>query len=145
MASDPADPTLTINDQINNVSGIDWSGFVLDVYMGSTFSLSLPSSPVANPLGWSGSIDITPYEISSGMWMGEITFTGGTPVSADPSSPNNILNFSYQISFAGSTSYSFTEQLTVIPVPEPSSASLVGFGGVLSGLLTLVWRFRRQT
>jgi hypothetical protein len=119
------DPTLTINDQLNNASGVDWSGFVLDVYMGSSFSLALPASPVANPLGWTGSITVVPYDTGGGTWMGQITYTGGTLVSADPLSANNLLDFTYKISFSGSTSYSFGEQGMAVTVPEPSSIMFV--------------------
>jgi PEP-CTERM motif len=141
LADTPSDPTLTINDQINNESGIDWSGFVLDVYMSTNFSLTLPASPVANPLGWTGSITIAPTYVSPGQYMGQITFSGGTFVSADTNSVNNLLDFTYKITFNGSTSYSLGETATAIPVPEPAT-----FGCVLLGLGALIgsWRMKQK-
>jgi len=133
------DPTLTINDQINNASGIDWSAFTLDIFMSSTFTIG-PSSPsVANPSGWT---EVVTQPIFTGTsWMGEIKFTGGTPVSANPSSANNLFNFTYQITFAGSLSYNFSEQGSATPVPEPASVTFILLG---MGALVCSWRMKRS-
>ena len=141
LTSSAIDPTLTINDQINNSSGVGWTGFVLNVFMSSTFSLVLPASPVANPSGWTGNIASAPhFDPGSGLYVGEILFSGGTPVSPVVGDPNNLLSFAYQISFSGSTSYSFTEQAAVIPVPEPGSLGLL----VVGSLLLSGWGCRRR-
>jgi len=134
LTSSAIDPTLTINDQINNSSGVAWSGFVLDVFMSTTFSIALSASPVANPSGWTGDITIAPhFDAGSGQFMSQIVFSGGTPVSPNASDPSNLLNFTYQVSFSGSTSYSFTEQATAVPVPEPGAWGLWTIGSLLLG------------
>lgn len=146
IANTPVDPTLTINDQINNDSGFAWSGFILNVSMSTNFSLNLPVSlvpptlPVGNPGGWTGSITVAPhFDVGSGLYVGQITFSGGTPVSPVSLDPNNILSLTYQITFSGSTSYSFAEQVSAVPVPEPATFSLLGFG-----MLMAVLKFRRR-
>ena len=135
----PGDPTLNINDIINNASGIDWSAFTLNVFMSSTFTIGL-SPTVANPSGWT-SIVTQPVNTGPGVWMGQIQFNGGTPVSANPISAENLFNFTYQISFAGSTGYSFTEQAIVTPVPEPASATFILLG---MGALVCTWRLKQN-
>jgi len=142
LADSIDDPTLTINDQINNQSGVDWSGFILDVYMSTNFTFSsIPPNTypfVANPSGWTAAVTIAPNYIGGGQYMGQITFSGGTPVSANPASNNNLLNFSYQVTFNGSLSYGFSEQATAIPVPEPTAAGCLLAGlGVLVGFARL--------
>ena len=140
IANSISDPNLIINNQINNESGVDWASFTVDVYMSTSFSLGFPATPVVSPSGWTGTISVTPHNTVGTTWWGQITFTGGTPVSANLLSPDNLLDYTYKIlNFSGSTSYSFQQDVTVVPVPEPATFSLLGLG-----TLMLVSKFRRR-
>lgn len=142
LADTPSDPNLTINNQINNLSGVDWASFTVDVYMGTSFQLGLPAIPVANPSGWNASVTVVPYDTGGGNWWGRLTFTGGTPVSANTLSPDNLLDYTYKIlNFSGSLSYGFSEVVTITPVPEPASATFILLG---MGALVCTWRLKQN-
>jgi hypothetical protein len=99
---------------------------------------------VSNPTGWVGGVSFAHQQISTTLWQGEIVYSenGGPPVNTIPGDPNNMLDFSYTVSFSGNTFYSITEQVTT--VPEPSSSSLLISGGLLLGICTFASR-RRST
>lgn len=139
LADTPADPNLTINNQINNQSGLDWTAFTVTVTMGTTFNLG--TTPfVTNPGGWSYLVN-QPVSIGGGNYQGSIQFTGGTPVSAAPG-PNNLLDYTYQIlNFSGSTGYSFNEAVSIVTVPEPASVTFVLLG---MGALVCSWRLKQD-
>jgi hypothetical protein len=124
------DPTLTINNAIDNDTSFDWTSYIVDIYLSANFTLSGITS--ANPPGWSGAQTIAPYLLSPGLWTAEITYSGGTPVNTISGDPNNELDFTYKVTFSGSTSYSLTEQVN--PVPEPAVFSLLLCGLVAGGL-----------
>jgi hypothetical protein len=130
--SDPLDPTLTINNSINNDSGFAWTGYNVQVFLNTNFSISFPAVPVSNPSGWSASVvTAVHFDSGSGLWTGTIDYVGGTPVSPVNSDPNNEFDFAYKVTFSGLTSYSLTESVT--PVPEPGTFSLLMVGGLLLG------------
>lgn len=119
----PGDPTLTIQNNINNDTGYDWPAYHVNVYMTQPFTIA---NPFVLNIGWTGSVTQQPI-LSGGVYGGQIDYVGGTPVTA-----GQILSFSYQITFGGAAS--FSQEL--VPVPEPGSFSLLlGGGFVLAGLM----------
>jgi len=125
--SDPTDPTLTIANAIDNDSSFPWSGYIVNVSMGTSFTIL--SAGVTAPPGWTASIT-QPGAPVAGVYTGMISYLGGTPVAIAPAA-NSELDFTYQVTFSGSTSYSLTESVT--PVPEPAALSLLALGGLLLG------------
>lgn len=121
------DPTLTINNSINNTSSFAWTAYVVNVAMDQSFTIN--SAGVVAPSGWSASIS-QPTGPVSGMYTGTIDYTGGTPVTIYPAL-DSTLDFGYQVTFSGSTQYSLTESAN--PVPEPGVLSLLAFAGLLFG------------
>jgi hypothetical protein len=125
--SSAQDPTLTLQNTINNDTGFDWTGYHVDVFMNQSFVISSPS--VLN-FGWTGSITAQPTW-NGAQYEGQIDFTGGTPVGAQ-----QILSFSYAITFSGATSFTFSQTLS--PVPEPGTSSLLLGGAFLLGGLAWI-------
>jgi hypothetical protein len=118
------DPTLTLNNTIDNDTGFAWSGYLVNIYLNKPFTI--PTVPTLNaPAGWSLSTYVTPAFNTGTNYMASILFVGGTPI---PDITGQI-DFTYQISFAGSAS--FTEELIPIAVPEPTALSLVLGGGLV--------------
>jgi hypothetical protein len=118
------DPTLTLNNVIDNDTTFDWTSYNVDVFMNHSFSISAPTvnSPVYGVGDW-GVQSFTPSATFNGsQWVGHVVLTGLTPILQNV----GTLDFSYTISFIGSVV--FTESLT--PVPEPDSITLL-IGGVL--------------
>ena len=121
----PSDPTLTINNSINNTSSFAWTEYIVNVAMNQAFSID--SAGVIAPSGWTANIT-QPGAPVGGVFTGTIDYLGGTPVSIFPDS-NSTLNFGYQITFAGATQYSLTQ--TANPVSEPGAFALLMFGMLL--------------
>jgi hypothetical protein len=116
----PLDPTIKIINSIDNDTGFSWTDFQVDLSMNTTFTIS--NAAVTLPTGWTASV--TQPTLVGGEYVGQIMYSGGTPVAV-----NDSLDFSYKMTFAGSTSYSYCQTLT--PIPEPvSMASLLGFAGL---------------
>jgi len=134
----PGDPSLTLAHSINNDSGQNWTAYVVDVFMGVDFSFS--GYTASNPAGWAGQVAIAPQQVSPNQWMGELVYSenGGPPVNSTSGDPNNVLDFSYTVTFSGSTLYTITEQVTA--VPEPGSPSLFVAGGCLLAAGTVAGR-----
>ncbi len=137
------DPTLTMNNEVDNNSSFAWTSYYVDVYMNVNFSFSGIS--VANPLGWAGGVLIAPHQVApfTPQWTGTLIYyaNGGPPVNNIPLDPNNVLDFTYKVSFLGSTSYNIQEVVTA--VPEPGALSLLLAGGFLAGGVRVLRR--RQT
>ena len=128
------DPTLTLQNAINNDTDFSWTGYHVDVSMDQSFTIT---SPTVLNAGWTGSITAQPTWNGS-QYVGELDFTGGTPVTV-----GQILSFSYQITFSGSTSFTFSQTLS--PVPEPNPAGLLMSGGLVLGGLAFTRKFRSKT
>jgi len=132
--SDALDPTLTIANAIDNDSSFAWTAYIVNVSMGTSFTIL--SASVTAPPGWTASIT-QPGAPVGGIYTGTIDYVGGTPVAVAPAS-NSELDFTYQVMFSGATSYSLTESVT--PVPEPATFSLVAMGGLVLGGKALAGR-----
>lgn len=117
------DPTLTLNNVIDNDTGFAWAGYLVNVYMNKPFTI--PTTPtLAGPAGWS----LTSYNAvawnTGTNYMASILYNGAPPI---PDVTGQI-DFTYKVSFAGSVQ--FCSEFVPIAVPEPSALSLV-FGGLL--------------
>jgi hypothetical protein len=130
----PTDPTLTINNSINNTSSFAWTEYIVSVAMNQNFSID--SAGVIAPAGWTASIT-QPGAPVSGVYTGMIDYLGGTPVSIYPAL-NSTLNFGYQVSFSGLTSYNLTQSAN--PVPEPNALALLMAWGLFVGSWTMAKR-----
>lgn len=134
LTSSTTDPTLTINNSINNTSSFAWTEYVVSVAMNQIFTIG-PAS-VSAPSGWTANVT-QPGAPVAGVYTGTIDYLGGTPV-ANIAGPNNVLDFAYAVSFTGSISYSLTQ--TANPVPEPGALILLMAGGLLVGGWTMAKR-----
>jgi len=135
----PTDPTLTVNNSINNTSSFAWTEYIVSVAMNQ--SISINSAGVVAPAGWTANIT-QPGAPVSGVYTGMIDYLGGTPVSIFPAL-NSTLNFGYQVTFSGLTSYSLTESAN--PVPEPNALALLVAGGLFVGGCTMAKRRQAET
>lgn len=139
LTDKPTDPTLTINESIQNDCSFNWTGYDLSVSMDQSFSIN--SAGVIAPAGWTATIS-APSGPVDGIYTGTIDFAGGTPVGIEPG-PDSTLDFGYEVTFSGSTQYSLTE--TANPVPEPATFGLLMVGGLLIGGWTIAKRRNRQS
>jgi hypothetical protein len=122
------DPTLTLAHDITNSMATAWNSYHIAVSMnGNPFSIG--ATPVINtPAGWT--FLVTQPSIGNG-WQGLVDlYSGGNDVAA----LGGILNFSYSITFEGSTAFSFTEDAAPGLVPEPSTLALGVLGLVAFGI-----------
>src|SRR5262249_39332639 len=71
--SDPTDPNFTSTIDVQNTSGFAWTGYLVDVSMNNTFSIS--NALVYIPAGWSASVT-QPGAPVAGVYTGHIVFTG---------------------------------------------------------------------
>ena len=131
----PGDPTIKSINEVTNDTGVAWTGYVVNVTLDAAAPLtsySISGPAVSLPGGWtvSNTPVLTPVGIVSGQYeyTGSIVFAGGTPVA-----DGDELDFSYKLSFAGSTSYHAIQEQSPVTVPEPGTLILV-----LGGLLGLV-------
>jgi hypothetical protein len=134
LTDTPTDPTLTINNSINNTSSFAWTEYIVSVAMNQSFTIN--SAGVVAPGGWTAAIT-QPGAPVAGVYTGTIDYLGGTPVSIYPQL-NSTLNFGYQVTFSGSTSYSLTESAN--PVPEPAAWGFLMAGGFVAGGWSLARR-----
>jgi hypothetical protein len=119
------DPSLTLNNSIDNDTDFTWTDYHVKVTMNKTFTID--NVTVANP-GWT-SVLTPPSQVGSD-WIGYIEYYAGVPIPV-----TGQINFSYRMTFLGSAS--FQEELT--PTPEPGTLALVAFG--LLGLFVMRRRF----
>jgi hypothetical protein len=134
LTDTPADPTLTVNNAINNTSSFAWTEYIVNVAMNQSFVIN--SAGVVAPGGWTAAIT-QPGAPVAGIYTGTIDYLGGTPVSIYPLL-NSTLNFGYQVTFSGLTSYSLTESANA--VPEPGAGSFLVAGVLLVGGWSLTQR-----
>ena len=123
--SSPQDPTLKLDSSVNNDTSFSWTSYQVNVYFSSLFTL--PSVNVSAPSGWSVasvSQPVTPLSTGpyAGDYEGTILYSGMPAIGIGQS-----IDFSYDMTFNGFTSFSFTQEM--IPagaVPESGSFGLIG-------------------
>ena len=128
------DPVLTLHNTIDNDSGFVWTEYIVTVTMNKAFTFT-NTPTVFSPAGWSVGITAPYGPDGFGNWTGILDLTAGTPVGL-----GETLDFQYQVAFSGSTSYSITESVQV--VPEPATGTLLGIGSLVLG--GLAWARRRR-
>jgi len=127
-----ADPTITPYNWINNDTDFSWSGYQICFVGSKAFTLSNPLL-LTSPADWSISVSASP---DNTQW--ELNASGATPIAV-----GGELDFSYQLSFAGSFSCTQTlNPLRAAPVPEPGTLVLA-FSGLLGLAALRVSRRRR--
>jgi hypothetical protein len=122
LTDSPDDPTLKINNSIDNDTSFAWTQFTVNIYMATNFSLS--NVTVTAPGDWS----VVSYD-ANGIWNGSayvatVVYNNGNPIAI-----NSAIDFGYWVTFSGSPSYQICQEM--IPVPEPSSLALVAIAGLL--------------
>ncbi|NLE36833.1 MAG: PEP-CTERM sorting domain-containing protein [Pirellulaceae bacterium] len=122
------DPTVMMWSSVENNTAFAWTGYLVNVKMGNTFVLSDPTIYVIND--WTANL-VQPVQVGSD-WIGSVVFSGGTPIGW-----GETFEFSYKMSFDGSTYYQFCQEM--MPVPEPGAIALL-FAGALCALAV----FRRK-
>ena len=132
----PDDPSLTIRSTVDNDTGFDWTSYHVNVYMSVTNVLS--GVIVYSPGDWT--ISITQQPVWNGTeFEGQLDLVGGAAIT-NGASP--ALDFAYKLTFAGSSHYSFTQEM--IAVPEPSPVELLTLSGLLLGAFAFVRQSRRS-
>jgi hypothetical protein len=132
--SDPTDPNFSQTIDVVNNSGFAWTGYLVDISMNNTFTIS--NAIVNLPLGWGVAVT-QPGAPVLGVYTGHIVYTGGAAVEID-----GHFNFGYDVGFAGGPIINFSQVLT--PVPEPGSFSLFAMSGLLAGGLRVARRLRQK-
>jgi hypothetical protein len=133
IGTDGGDPTFTLNTSIVNSTAFAWASYIVNVTMSTPFTIS--GQIVNVPADWSATITQVPILVGSD-YTGQITMAPG----AAPIAIGQTLDFTYSVTFAGGGSFSFTQEMVPVPVPEPGTLGLLACGGLL---LALVRRQRR--
>jgi len=113
------DPTLTLGSEVDNDTGFSWTGFRVNVYMSGPFTLS--AANVTLPTDWTLTSVVAPT-FNGSQYEGTILYSGPDPIAV-----GQDIDFGYQLSFSGATSFEFTQEMIPIgAVPEPGSFGLIG-------------------
>lgn len=127
--SSDGDPTLAIDDTIQNNTDTAWVGYQMVVSMSQSFSLSLSSSNANEPPDWTIT-DTQPAYMATGPyageWAGYINLSPGMTNPTVP--PDSTLDFAYAATFPNSGNFSITQTANAIPVPEPGALALLAVG-----------------
>jgi hypothetical protein len=117
------DPTLQLDEQINNDTGYTWYDYEVTITMSQSFSFS--GVNVASPSGWTDTF--TGPTFNGSEWIGYIEYDAGNAV------PNGgTLDFNLSVTFTGNASF---EEDLMPSVPEPGTFALMVCG--LTGLLVM--------
>jgi len=136
----PLDPTLYLGGSIDNDTGQAWLGYTINVMLSQNFSFAPTFPSVDNPLepgtGFVAALNQPVLQNSgpwNGYWMGTIIYSQG---AGSPIGVGQQMDFAYSITFAGSMSFSYCQEM--IPsytyIPEPSAIVLAGLGGLAFAL-----------
>jgi hypothetical protein len=146
------DPTLYLGSSVNNDTSFAWTSYQVNVIMPVSYTFVANATypyvinyPPSGPSDWSVSSVIAPTLQATGIYAGQyegtINLKGGTPV--EPGNPGDELDFGYGIHFAGSTDYSFTQEMIPMGVPEPGDLGLAS--ALLFGGIELAKRLRKKS
>ena len=118
------DPTLNINNSINNDTSFAWTEFTVNLTMAVPFTLS--NVGVTVPGSWGVvSYDATANPVGPN-YVATVVYDTGAAI---PNDGTSTIDFGYSVHFSGSPSYTITQEM--IPVPEPGTLGLVGVGALL--------------
>jgi hypothetical protein len=134
LTTDSSDPTLKIDNSIDNQTGFSWTQFKVNIYMPVSFTLT--NVVVNTPADWSVFSFNQTATFTGSNYLDTVVYNAGTPIP-----PTGTIDFGYWVQFSGSPSYIITQEL--IPVPEPGTLSLVAVSGILLGGFALGRRRRR--
>ncbi len=124
LTTGPEDPTLNINNSINNDSSFAWTAFTVNLTMAVPFTLT--GVNVTTPGDWTVvSYDATANPVGPN-YVATVVYDTGAPI---PNDGTSTIDFGYSVHFSGSPSYTITQEM--IPVPEPGTLGLVGVGMLL--------------
>jgi hypothetical protein len=148
----PQDPTLYLGSSVNNDTSFAWTSYQVNVVMPVDFSFvanaifpNVENYPPSGPSDWTVASVIAPTLQATGIYAGDyegtINLTGGTPIPIGTQQADE-LDFGYGITFAGSTDYSFTQEMIPMGVPEPGDLGLAS--GLLFGGFQLVKLLRKK-
>ncbi len=132
LTDSASDPTLTIGSSVDNDTSFAWTAYLVNVYMATNFTIS--NVTVTSPSNDWTVVSVSPATFTGSNYVANIVYDTGTPIAI-----GDELDFSYQLQFASSTHYAFTQEM--IPVPEPSTFLTVTMSGLL--LATFAWARRR--
>jgi hypothetical protein len=130
VAADTAeDPTLKISNSIENDSTFAWTQFTVNIYMGVSFTLT--NTTLSGPAGWSLASPTVQNAFFNGtQWEATVLYQGSPAI---PNDTVSSIDFGYWVKFSGSPAYTITQEM--IPVPEPSTLTLLAAGLLMGGLV----------
>jgi hypothetical protein len=118
----PDDPTLKIDNSIDNDTSFAWTQFTVNLTMNVSFTLT--NVFVSTPGDWqvvSGDNQTATYTGSN--YLATVVYDTGAAIAT-----NDTIEFGYWVKFSGSPAYTITQEM--VPVPEPSSWAMVAFGAI---------------
>ena len=134
LTDTPDDPTLGIFNTVNNDGTFAWTAYQVNVYMNRSFSLF--GDAVTTPGDWSAAITaqgnvlgsyVDAVDSNTYSYMATILYTSGTPIGI-----GGELDFSYDLTFLGSTNYSYAQEAIPLGIaPEPATMGL-GLAGLIA-------------
>jgi hypothetical protein len=127
-ADSELDPTLKISNSIDNDSSFAWTAFTVNIYMAVQFTVT--NTTLSGPAGWSlASPTVQNATFNGTQWEATVLYQGGPAI---PNDAVSSIDFGYWVKFSGLPNYVITQEM--IPVPEPSTLTLLAAGLLMGGL-----------
>jgi len=120
------DPNLFIFNSLDNDTSFTWTSYNVSVELATPFTLSNYNwFGTATPAAWTPPVIDGPEFFNGTQYEQDLTYTGGA--ATVPIGGN--FSFGYEVSFAASGSFAFTQVLSPA-VPEPASFGILIVGGL---------------